>query len=145
MRNFNLVLYPSDGKWGVLVDARIFPVICPKCNSYQPDLYQHKSSRYGYVGAVGCSCGEQLHLSDSDQEFVGHINIKSTKKTLTIEFKEFYQLTEKHFERLKKDYNYDIYKEHLNTKLSLEDMLLEVEIINNIEIEPIEIDMPLRP
>lgn len=139
----DITLYPTKSSNGILVDARAFPIICPDCNIIFPDLFYHKSSRYGHVGSSGCSCDEQINISDNDQEFVTEIKMSTRNHVLEIDFQSFYHFTNNSFNILKRKYNYDILKHHLEEKVKLNDMLLEIEIINNIKIEPILSDTPL--
>jgi hypothetical protein len=129
-------------KWGVQLDVKEFPIICPSCNQYFPELYSHNFSRYGQVGSVNCSCGETVQLTDSDN-IVEYIKCHSKDKTVTINFKELYQLTSSDFDIIRTKFTYDIFELHLNDRLNLSDLINEIQLENKIEVTPIESDIPL--
>lgn len=138
----NIELIIRDDQWGVQLDVKEFPIICPSCNTYFEELYYHNFSRYGQVGSVNCKCGETVHLTDSDN-IVEYINCHSGNKTIKLDFKKLFQLASSDFELIAKKFNYDVFKKHRNERLNLTDLINGIELDNKIEVKPIESDIPL--
>jgi hypothetical protein len=138
----NIELIIRGDQWGVQLDAKEFPIICPSCNEYFEELYKHGFSRYGQVGSVKCKCGEMVHLTDGDN-IVEYINCHSGNKTINIDFKELFQLTSSDFELIAEKFGYNIFEKHLNERLDLMDLIREIELDNEFEAKPSESDIPL--
>lgn len=134
--------------WGVQINVCAYPIFCLTCNNYFPALYRSKGSRYGYLGAVYCDCGEKIHLSDSDN-IVDYVkcftsrNNASIDKSIIIDFKEEFKLGSKDFEQLKEKFHYDIFEKHPNEEIYLSSLVKEIEKENNIKAIPIESIIPL--
>jgi len=140
----NIELIVRGSQWGVQLDAKEFPIICPSCNDYFEELYNHSFSRYGQVGSIECKCGEMVHLTDSDN-IVEYINCHSEGKTINIDFKELFQLTASDFDLVTKKFGYNVFEKHLNERLNLTDLIKRIELDNEFEATPIESDIPLPP
>lgn len=128
--------------FGVQLDVKIFPIICPSCNKYFDELYTHTSSRYGQVGSKECRCGKTVHLTDSDN-IVEYIDCHSENKTITIDFKELFQLKTSDFKLIAEKYGYDVFEKHLNEYLDLEDLINRIEITDGIKTKPVDSKIPL--
>jgi hypothetical protein len=139
--NKEVELIVRDKPWGVQLDVKLYPILCPVCNSFSPSLYQHEFSRYGYVGKTTCQCGTELTLTDSDN-IVEYINIHSKYSKVTLNFKELYNLTAEDFQTLNQRYNYNIFQEHANEQLSLAELIDEVAEKNGIQAKYYESSFP---
>ena len=138
----NIELIIRGGQWGVQLNVKVFPIICPSCNEYFDELYHHSSSRYGQVGSIKCKCGATVHLTDSDN-IVEYIKCHSQEKVLVLDFKELYHLRSSDFESIDNIYSYDIFERHLNDTVDLADLIRLIKIENRIEANHIESDIPL--
>ncbi|WP_026211509.1 hypothetical protein [Lewinella cohaerens] len=127
---------------GIQLNATVFPIICPKCNNYFEELYHHKSSRYGFVGAVSCSCGERVNLIDSDN-LVDYIKCHTKKKSVVLDFRTLFQLEPKNIKQLKKQLGYDLFKHHMNQTIALSDLVESIEKETGITAIPIKSKIPL--
>ena len=128
-------LIVKGGKQGVQIDVQKFPILCPSCNHYLPELFEHKISRYGHVGSIACNCGEVLNLTDSDN-IVEYINIHTRDTKITIDFKKFFKLEKEDFNFLKSKFNYDIFKVHANKRIWLSELIKDLEEIIGDIIQP---------
>lgn len=48
------------------LDVALVPLRCAACGTQLPGFYEHRGSRYGQVGSVGCSCGAVVGVTDAD-------------------------------------------------------------------------------
>jgi len=138
----DIELIVRGGEWGVQLDVKEFPIICPACNNYFHELFHHISSRYGQVGSVNCSCGETVNLIDSDN-IVEFIVCHSTEKSIKIDFKELFRLRQEDFESLRINLMYDIFEKHQNERISLLELIQTIELECGIQVESIESEIPM--
>jgi hypothetical protein len=138
----DVTLITSNAKTQLFINVLKFPVLCPSCNQYSPNLFSHSGSHYGNVGSINCQCGEELKLTDSDN-IIDFINIRSSTKTVKLDFYNLYHLTQVDFETIKSKYDFDVYKKYLNKQVSLENLIEHIEKVANIKITPIESDIIL--
>lgn len=127
--------------WGVQLDVKLFPIQCPVCEFFFPNLFEHRGSRYGQVSQVSCACGEELNLTDSDN-IVEYIEIHSQAGKRTQDFKVLYNLTSKDFQALSQKYNYDIFQEHAGERMSLTELVEKVEKRTGIVAKSEESEFP---
>lgn len=135
-------LIVRGGQWGVQLDVRTFPIQCPTCRSFASTLFQHKGSRYGYVGSRDCECGAEIHLTDSDN-IVDYIKCAGKDKSITLEFSNIFSLNSAAFERLKANLGYDIFEKHLEETIALSELNREIEETYGIIASPVEKEFPL--
>ncbi|MCF8716420.1 hypothetical protein JM658_16450 [Joostella atrarenae] len=121
---FELIVRGNE--YGIQLNVTKFPLFCPSCRNYLTKIYEHNGSRYGQVGSIKCDCGETLSLTDSDN-VIEYINIHVRKLKEVLDFKKLFQMEEKHFEKLKTDFGYNIYEKHLNEKIELNSLILNIE------------------
>ena len=137
----DVTLIVRGAPWGVQLDVKSFPVYCPSCQSYLPERFEHRGSRYGLVGSIQCACGDDLNLTDGDNivEFIA-IHGKNLKHRL--EFDELFQLGEQNFGRLKAELGYDVFTEHAQERITLGELLNAVEEKTGADIIPLETAFP---
>lgn len=126
---------------GVQLNVTKFPIFCPACRKYLSKMYEHMGSRYGQVGSVTCDCGEILDLTDSDN-IVEYINIHVRKLKEVLDFKKLFHMENKHFEQLKNEVGYNIFEKHLDAKIELSCLILDIENHLGEKIPPIETKFP---
>jgi len=144
--DINLMVGTEAG--GVQIHVRAYPIFCVTCNNYFPSLYHSNGSRYGYLGALYCNCGERIHLSDSDY-YVDYVNCYTSRnnatvdKSVKLDFKEKFRLRKKDFEILKQKFQFDIYERYTHKEIYLSKLIEEIEKENNLKLLPIESEFPL--
>lgn len=137
--NFELIV--RGNKWGVQLNVKKIPIICPCCRNYLNEIYEHTGSHYGFVGYVKCDCGERLHLGDSDN-IVEYIEIYCRETKVVLDFRDLFKMHNTDFEHLKNKYGYDIYKRHLNKSIELDNLIKDIENHNKKTILPIDTKFP---
>lgn len=136
---FELIV--RENERGIQLDVKQFPLFCPSCKNYLNEIYEHTGSRYGQVGSVRCDCGEDLALTDSDN-IVEYINIHIRKLKVILDFKDLFKMRKTDFDKLKRDYGYNIYERNVNKRIELDDLIIDIETHIKETISPIETEFP---
>ena len=138
----NIMLIVRGGQFGVQLNVDLFPVLCPACKKYFPDLFRHQGSRYGHVDTIQCKCGERISLVDSDN-IVEYIKCSTESASVTLEFKDIYSLNDQAFSTVAKGLGYDIYREHSGAVVNLNDLVQAIEQHSGIRAQPKAGKIPL--
>ncbi|WP_298766126.1 hypothetical protein [uncultured Polaribacter sp.] len=137
--SFELIIRGDE--WGVQLDVKKFPLFCHSCRNYLNEIYEHTGSRYGQVDSLKYDCGESLSLTDSDN-IVEYINIHCRKLKAVLDFKDLFKMHKVNFDKLKNEYEYDIYEKHLNKRIELDNLIVDIEKNNGKIISPIDTEFP---
>jgi hypothetical protein len=136
----NLIV--RDDQWGVQIDNRITPIYCCNCNKQLNNFYKLDGSRYGQVGTVKCSCGAEIHCTDSDNivEYLNTITILNNIEIgkYRIDFKKTYKLEKLYWTLIKNKIGYDIISQHKNTTIDLKEIIDEIITNYHISIDSME-------
>lgn len=131
----NIIVRPDrwgfdNENWGIQIDITITPLYCSNCHTQLPAFYHLQGSRYGQVGTITCSCGADIHCTDSD-------NIVQYLDTMTmvgrnavghyhIDFISLYQLNNEAFVRLRDNCGFDLFGRYNNQTVELKTVLDEL-------------------
>ncbi len=125
--------------WGIQIDNTITPLFCCNCKTQLKNFYKLNGGRYGQVGTVECTCGAEIHCTDSDN-IVEYLDTLTTVKRTTvdkyfIDFTKTYKLDNSSFVAIKDKVGFDIFRKYANQTIDLKEIIKELEVDYKICID----------
>lgn len=115
----------------ISIDNTITPLYCSICKKQLDGFYFLDGSRYGQVGSIKCSCGAEIHCTDSDnivdylKTFTYYDRVLYSRRT--IDFTSLYRLNEESFALIKLKYGFDIFERYRNQTVDLATLIADIE------------------
>lgn len=118
--------------WGIQIDNTITPLYCCNCKTQLKSFYKLSGGRYGQVGTVECTCGAEIHWTDSDN-IVEYLDTLTTVRQSPvdkyyIDFTKIYKLDNNSFIAIKEKLGFDVFKKYANQTIDLKAIIKELEV-----------------
>lgn len=118
--------------WGIQIDNTITPLYCCNCKTQLKSFYKLNGGRYGQVGTVVCTCGAEIHCTDSDNivEFLDTLTTfrQTSVDKYYIDFTKIYKLDNSSFISIKEKIGFDVFKKYANQTIDLKAIVKELEV-----------------